>query len=319
MSAAKLLSSALRLYDSKKYDAALPVLEKVIAAEPNNPIAHFKAAVCLRLHARDFDRSKAHFERSIALKPTADAICALGVLLHTDLNKPDEAIAKYNQALGVEPSHALSHFNLATVYLDSQDYNKSIVHFELAASHGLQQARVRLAEVRTKLLCEADRPPAYSPAPEYTTARSSGEVATLISSLGWPQYAALFSAQGIDGIFLSTAYLDNDIMAELGIASPIHRVQIRSALAKHYPAQSKAHEVQPRDWSAEQTAAWIKSLGLGEHAPAFQRLRIDGPFLRDMGLSDDVLAELGVVSTIARTRLQRAVNDVFSCVVEQSI
>ena len=319
MPAAKLLSSALRLYDNKKYDAALPVLEKVLSAEPNNPVAHFKAAVCLRLHTRDFARSKAHFERSIALKPTADAICALGVLLHADLNKPDEAIVKYNEALGTDPSHALSHFNLASLYLDRQDFNQAIAHFELAAGNGLQQARVRLAEVRTKLLSEADRPPAYSPAPEYTAARSSGEVATLISSLGWPQYAPLFSAQGIDGVFLSTAYLDDDIMAELGITSPIHRVQIRSALSKHYPAQAKSPEILPKDWSAEQTAAWIKSLGLGEHAPAFQRLRIDGSFLRDMGLSDDVLAELGVVSVIARTRLQRAVKDAFSGIVEQSI
>lgn len=46
-----------------------------------------------------------------------------------------------------------------------------------------------------------------------------------------------------------------------------------------------------------EVCAWLVSLGLGEHCPAFKRNHVDGQVLRELAMNDDSLkAEVGMRS-----------------------
>ncbi len=67
----------------------------------------------------------------------------------------------------------------------------------------------------------------------------------------------------------------------------------------------------PKDWSASEVAAWVKSIGLPSLAPSFLAHDFDG-FCLALGLDDDTLTELGVTLRAHRVKLQRAYEDLFA-------
>lgn len=54
-------------------------------------------------------------------------------------------------------------------------------------------------------------------------------------------------------------------------------------------------------WDVAQCCAWLRSIGLGQHAAAFEAQDVDGALL--LNLDDEMLVELGIDSRLQRTKL----------------
>ena len=71
-------------------------------------------------------------------------------------------------------------------------------------------------------------------------------------------------------------------------------------------ASSSQHEETARpttlQWDENAVGAWLQELGLGQHAPAFARCRVDGRLLLQLD-DEDLSAELGVESRLERKRV----------------
>ncbi|MDP6776608.1 MAG: tetratricopeptide repeat protein [Candidatus Latescibacteria bacterium] len=61
----------------------------------------------------------------------ADAHCNLGILESKD-GRTVDALECFARALAVDPEHAESHYNMALVYLQEEDYRLARLHFELS-------------------------------------------------------------------------------------------------------------------------------------------------------------------------------------------
>lgn len=64
------------------------------------------------------------------------------------------------------------------------------------------------------------------------------------------------------------------------------------------PRRSSVPPSQPIGWDEQDVGAWLNSLGLGDHAPAFANSRVNGRLL--LSLDDEDLQELGVASRLQR-------------------
>ena len=60
------------------------------------------------------------------------------------------------------------------------------------------------------------------------------------------------------------------------------------------PRRSSVPPSQPIGWDEQDVGAWLNSLGLGDHAPAFANSRVNGRLLLSLD-DEDLQAELGVV------------------------
>jgi type IV pilus assembly protein PilF len=67
------------------------------------------------------------YERAVELNPdNADAHHALGILLHLAFNRPEEAIEHYEKAIAVRPTFSEAKSNLGNVYLSLNRYDEAI-------------------------------------------------------------------------------------------------------------------------------------------------------------------------------------------------
>ena len=64
----------------------------------------------------------------------------------------------------------------------------------------------------------------------------------------------------------------------------------------------------PREWDEATVGEWLESIGLGQHAPAFARRRVDGRLLLLID-DEDLASELGVASRLERKRVLSKVEE----------
>jgi tetratricopeptide (TPR) repeat protein len=83
--------------------------------------------------AGNIQEAMSEFQRAVELDPdNADALNALGILLHLSFKRPAEAIKHYERALEVRPDFSEARTNLANVYLDQGQYDQAIQLYEQA-------------------------------------------------------------------------------------------------------------------------------------------------------------------------------------------
>lgn len=93
--------------------------------EQQGAIIHYDLGV--QMQRENVQGALREFQLALELDPNlAEAHHAMGVLLHLSFNRPDEAIAHYQEALELRPGFSEAKTNLANVYLDQSRYDDAI-------------------------------------------------------------------------------------------------------------------------------------------------------------------------------------------------
>ena len=120
------------------------------------------------------------------------------------------------------------------------------------------------------------------------------------------RYSATFQQHSIDGELLLLLAEDGNLLKELGVKSPIHRLKIKTrfkTFASSPPLpDTETLEHLARDYGVDEVGEFFTEVGLGQYTEAFQEAQISGEELLEA--DKEVLEELGVASAIDRLKMK---------------
>ena len=99
----------------------------VLAAQPENPVAHYNLAIALA-NMDQVPEAIVEYQAALRIQPNyADAHNYLGNAL-LKLNQPQDALGEYQTALGLKPNYPDAHSNLAAALVDLGRLQEAIGH-----------------------------------------------------------------------------------------------------------------------------------------------------------------------------------------------
>jgi tetratricopeptide (TPR) repeat protein len=153
--------------DSGAFKDAYPLMKALAAGEPDNPDIRLNLAITeigtgrLEAAAASLDMAQ-----SLPEAPEFEIYFHRGIL-HGRSDRPQAAIASYQQALALRPVHSGALFNLAVTYDRLTEYPKALAFYfqSLSAGDGLSadesgQIRRRIQQLQTYLNSSAEAAPA---------------------------------------------------------------------------------------------------------------------------------------------------------------
>ena len=112
-----------------RHDESIPLLQKAIQLNPNDPDAHHNLGRLLKEQG-NLDAAIASFKKALQLNPNnPDALNNLGTVLQEQGNL-DAAIASYDSALKLKPNHPDAHWNSSLTMLLGGDYKNGWEKYE---------------------------------------------------------------------------------------------------------------------------------------------------------------------------------------------
>ena len=129
-------------------------LNRLIAADEPNPLAHFALSDILWQHG-EFEKATVHLELAHKIEPRFTIVLnnLAWVLAHQNPPKLERALELSKQAVEAKPNNSQYHDTLGTIYLKMENYVDAAAQFELALK-GLDDGvavRKKLVTVYTKL------------------------------------------------------------------------------------------------------------------------------------------------------------------------
>jgi tetratricopeptide (TPR) repeat protein len=116
-----LLEQGIQALDAQKFDTALDLLAKAIAADPQDYAAHFERGLAFSLQGKDAEAID-EYTRTLQLKPGLyEADLNIGISL-LRVNKPADAIQHLTSASAQKPAEFRPLYYLGNAQLDAQHY-----------------------------------------------------------------------------------------------------------------------------------------------------------------------------------------------------
>jgi len=119
---------AVGLLREKKYNAAVPPLQRVVAERPELAQAWAALGLALRMSKR-YSSAISPYKTALALNPDAKLAYNLGICCKK-AGQINEAIAAYEQALNLKPRYIEARYNLSLVLMDAKRYEDAIASFD---------------------------------------------------------------------------------------------------------------------------------------------------------------------------------------------
>lgn len=113
-------------------DSAIPYYEEAIGLNADHDPAYNALGVAYYTKG-EFDKAREYYQKAIQLKPSAVYYSNLGDV-HRALEKWDEAIKNYNEAVKLDERDDLSYNGLGNAYFGKRLYSKAIEQYEKAKS-----------------------------------------------------------------------------------------------------------------------------------------------------------------------------------------
>lgn len=130
--------------DGKRYDEAVVLLEKLLAADPNDFQAWTELGTVHLLRHKAGEAEKA-YRRAVEARPTFGlASLNLGRILASQ-KKFEEAVEPLARVVELQPQNAEAHLLLGEAYLQTKKGSKAVGHLNEAARLGRAEAHLRLA------------------------------------------------------------------------------------------------------------------------------------------------------------------------------
>lgn len=117
------------------------------------------------------------------------------------------------------------------------------------------------------------------------------DVADFLVRIELPQYCDIFRDSEISGELLLEA--DQDILSELGVSSPLHKMRIMELFRRELTGDVAKH-------SGDVVMRFLRQYKLDRYGPSLEEQGIDGDMLLDVEdkLMKSVLKEVGVKSLV---------------------
>ena len=130
-SSRELFDEGLSLLNSKRYDAALTIYERVTQMTPGDSSAFYNKGVALDGLKR-YEEAIVAYDKALQLNPShASSYYNKGVALGA-LKRHAEAIAAYDQALRLDPNKVNAHYNKGVIYDELKRYEEAITCYDRA-------------------------------------------------------------------------------------------------------------------------------------------------------------------------------------------
>jgi tetratricopeptide (TPR) repeat protein len=130
--------------DEKKYDAAVDLFDRLVAADPKDFQAWTELGT-VQLMRNNIDEAEKAYRRAIQEHPTFTlALLDLGRLLSAE-KKFEDAITPLTEAVTSSPTSAEANFLLGEAYLQIKKGSKAVPYLTEAAKLGKAEAHLRLA------------------------------------------------------------------------------------------------------------------------------------------------------------------------------
>ncbi len=142
------MQKAIDLHGSGRLPEAIQQYEMVIAAEPENAVAHSNMAAA-HLALGRIDAAITGFKNAITIKPDDfEAFSNLGVALKK-MEKPEQAVICYQQAIAINPGYAEAHHNLGCAFKSLDRLDEAVASFRqaLAARPGYAESCYNIANI----------------------------------------------------------------------------------------------------------------------------------------------------------------------------
>jgi tetratricopeptide (TPR) repeat protein len=236
--------AALALEQSGRKEEALAHYRRAAEIDPKQTEPR-RAVLALLLEKSDFTAAEPVLEDLLALEPQAPDLLRLRADLHLRQQRNEQALAAYEEFLKVKPEDAAAHLAMARIYRDQGKTEEALKHFEAAerASDAPAEAKSARRE-HAALLGELDRWSEALPLLEKAAAAEPTN-ADLRAALGfaflqskqYPRAAAeLQAALGLNprdvktyDHLASALYLSGDYAGTIGVLAQ------RAALAEETP------------------------------------------------------------------------------------
>ncbi len=129
-----LIQDGIALHDSGNYSEAINKYNEVLKIDEKNELALYEI-VFSHMVVKDYDISLKYCDIGIALQGQylGSFYMIKGNILD-DLNKPEEALVIYQEALSIIPDHYLLHYNLGLTHSDLGNIDAAIEGFQRAIS-----------------------------------------------------------------------------------------------------------------------------------------------------------------------------------------
>ena len=139
-----LFEKSQKAVDEKKYDVALDLLGRIVAADPKDFQAWTELGTVQLLH-NNFDEAEKDYRHAIEERPTFSlALLNLGRLLSME-KKFEAAIDPLTEAIKSSPTSADANLLLGEAYLQIKKGSKAVPYLTAAAKLGKPDAHLRLA------------------------------------------------------------------------------------------------------------------------------------------------------------------------------
>jgi len=139
-----LFEKAQRAVDEKKYDAAMDLFARVVAADPKDFQAWTELGT-VQLLRNNLEEAEKDYRRAIEERPTFTlGLLNLGRLLSAE-KKYDAALEPLTAAVSAAPTSAEANLLLGEAYLQIKKGSKAVPYLTAAAKLGKPEAHLRLA------------------------------------------------------------------------------------------------------------------------------------------------------------------------------
>ena len=127
------LQYALDLCNKNKFDEALPILEEVVKADPQNSEAWRTLAQLHWFHQHDSEKAYNELIEALRCDPSNIwALVLMGNLLTKEKNDVEHAKQYYDKVLEFHPDNAIAINNIGATYMEVNDYEAALPYLEKA-------------------------------------------------------------------------------------------------------------------------------------------------------------------------------------------
>ncbi|MBU3936785.1 MAG: tetratricopeptide repeat protein [Proteobacteria bacterium] len=141
-------AQAIMACQRQQHAMAVTLFEKAIHQDPNKAVYHYNLGNALKDLER-FDEAIPCYGQALLLKPDyVDALNNLGTVLHNQ-GKFEEAISAYQEALRIAPDHAGVHYNMGITLQNMDRMKEAVLSYQkaLAANGDFPEVYNRLGKI----------------------------------------------------------------------------------------------------------------------------------------------------------------------------
>ncbi len=131
----------LALLANKEPNLAINAFEECLKLKEGHPEAHYHLATAY-LKLDNTQKALNHYMQQLAIHPSLDCYYNIGVVL-SDLNRNEEAIPYFEEALKIDPNYFNAHLNLGVIHLKFNHREQAIYHYKKLSELNPKDAEIQ--------------------------------------------------------------------------------------------------------------------------------------------------------------------------------